>query len=161
MTNKLSSTNRMIAFTLTVYWGCLILGLGIPWLATIGVDVLKHDQSFTQALHQLQLHLFAPGYNLFLIAVFNAIPFVLFAVFALFHMGLAPSGNTTLVKRRATGVVVTVIGLIGLSAWTHVTILWFPDAQGAIAYLFLPFVLLILTPLAYVIGRSLGSLIFR
>ena len=159
--NKLGSANRLITFTLMVYWGCILLGLGIPWLATIAVDLLKHDQSFDQALHQLRLHLFAPGYSLFLIAVLNAIPFGLFAVFTLFHMGLAPSGNRILVGRRGAGVVVTAIGLIGLSAWTHVTTLWFPDAQGAIAYIFLPFVLLILIPVAYMIGRSLGRLIFR
>ncbi|HSF70228.1 MAG TPA: hypothetical protein VLA47_07580, partial [Nitrospira sp.] len=80
--------NRLLTFfTLAVYWTCLLIGLTIPWLATIGVDMLKHDQTLGQALHQLRLHLFAPGYNLFLVALFNAVPFVLFAVFALFHMG--------------------------------------------------------------------------
>lgn len=159
--NNTGSANRLLTFTLIIYWGCILLGLGIPWLATIGVDVLKHNQSIAQALHQLKLHLFAPGYNLFVIAVLNAIPFVLFAVFTLFHMGLGPPENRILIARRGAGVVVTAIGLIGFSAWTHVTTLWFPDAQGAIAYIFLPFVLLIMTPLAYAIGRSLGRLIFR
>ncbi|HKC93023.1 MAG TPA: hypothetical protein VKB81_03280, partial [Nitrospira sp.] len=78
---------RLTTFTVTVYWGCILLGLGIPWFATITVDMLKHDQSLVQAIHQLQLHLFAPGYNLFLVAILNAVPFVLFAVFSLLHMG--------------------------------------------------------------------------
>jgi hypothetical protein len=155
------SSHRLTLFTLLIYWGCILLGLGIPWLATMSVDVLKHNQSLAQAAHQLHLHLFAPGYNLFLIGLLNAVPFVLVAVFALFHMGLAPSQDPKLSGRRGAGVLVTAIGLIGLSAWTHVMTLWFPDAQGALAYFFLPFVLLGLVPIGYALGRGLGVLIFR
>ena len=152
---------RLMTFTLSVYWSCILLGLGIPWIATIAVDVLKHDQSLVQATHQLQLHLFAPGFNLFLIALFNAVPFIVFAVFTLFHMGLVPPQDRRLRHRRGTGVLVTVIGLVGLSLWTHVMTLWDPDAQGALAYLFLPILLLGLMPVGYVLGRGMGTLIFR
>ena len=155
------STLPLTPFTLLIYWGCILLGLGIPWVTTMGVDILKHNQSLAQAAHQLHLHLFAPGYNLFLIGLLNALPFVLFAIFALFHMGLAPSLDRKLCGRRAAGVLVTAIGMIGLSAWTHVMTLWFPDAQGALAYFFLPFVLLGVMPIAYALGRGLGSIIFR
>ena len=155
------STHRLTLFTMLVYWGCILLGVGIPWLATMGVDVLKHNQSLAQAAHQLDLHLFAPGYKIFLIGLLNAVPFVLFAIFALFHMGLAPALDRKLCGRRAAGVLVTAIVMIGLSVWTHVMTLWFPDAQGALAYFFLPFVLLGLMPIAYALGRGLGSLIFR
>jgi hypothetical protein len=155
------SNSRLTMFTLMVYWGCILLGLGIPWIAMIAVDIAKHDQSFAQATHQLQLHLFAPGYNLFLIALFNAVPFVLFAAFSLFHMGLAPSQDRRLCGRRGAGVVAATIGLVGLSAWTHVMTLWYPDAQGALAYLFLPVLLLGLMPIGYALGRGVGTLIFR
>jgi hypothetical protein len=152
---------RLTTFTVTVYWGCILLGLGIPWFATITVDMLKHDQSLVQATHQLQLHLFAPGYNLFLVAILNAVPFVLFAVFSLLHMGLASPEDRRLCGRRGTGVLVVMIGLIGLSAWTHVMTLWHPDAQGALAYLFLPVLLFGLIPIGYAIGRGAGTWIFR
>ena len=155
------SSHRLTLFTLIIYWGCILLGPGIPWVATIAIDMLKHDQSLAQAVHQLRLHLFAPGYNLFLIGVINAAPFVLFAIFALFHMGLAPWENRRLCGRRGAGLLVTAIGLVGLSAWTHVMTLWFPDAQGALAYLFLPFVLLGLMPVSYALGRGFGILIYR
>src|SRR5690348_18209366 len=79
MTAK-ESISGLTTFTVMVYWSCILLGLGIPWIATIAVDVSKHEQSLAEATHQWRLHLFAPGYNLFLIGVFNAIPFVLFAV---------------------------------------------------------------------------------
>jgi hypothetical protein len=58
-------------------------------------------------------------------------------------------------------VLVTVIGLMGFSMWTHVTTLWYPDAQAALAYLFLPFLLLVLMPVCYAFGRGLGLLLFR
>jgi len=160
MTAK-ESISGLTTFTVMVYWSCILLGLGIPWIATIAVDVSKHEQSLAEATHQWQLHLFAPGYNLFLIGVFNAIPFVLFAVFTLFHMGLAPLEDRTLCGRRGTGVLVVAIGIIGLSAWTHVMTLWYPDAQGVLAYLFLPVLLLGLMPVGYALGRGLGTLIFR
>jgi len=155
------SNHRLTAFTLIVYWGCILLGLTLPWLATVGVDMVKHHQSFGQAFHQLRLHLFAPGYNLFLIAVMNAVPFILFAVFTLFHLGLAPSQDQRLAGRRGAGISVAMLGILGLSAWTHVMTLWYPDAQGALAYFFLPFVLLGLIPVGYALGRGLGTLVFR
>ena len=155
------SNSGLVLFTLSLYWGCLIMGLGIPWMATLAVDILKHEQSLAEALHQLRLHLFAPGYNLFVIAILNAVPFVLFAVFTLFHMGLAPPQDRIVCGRRGAGVVMTAICLIGFSVWTHVMTLWYPDAQGALAYLFLPFLLLGLMPVAYALGRVGGRFIFR
>ena len=152
---------RLTTFTLIVYWGCILLGLTLPLLATVGVDLVKHQQSLGQAFHQLRLHLFAPGYNLFLIAVMNALPFILFAVFALFHLGLAPSEDQRLAGRRKAGVLLATLGLLGLAAWTHVMTLWYPDAQGALAYVFLPFAQVIVVPVSYAAGRLLGRILIR
>ncbi len=138
-------------FTLLVYWGCILLGMAIPPTASIAVDTLKHGQSISQAVHQWHIHLFAPGYNLFLIAMLNAIPFILLAVFALLHLGWAGPDRTGL-RRRMSGVVVAAIAAVGLSLWTHVMTLWHPDAQGALAYVFLPFVLAMVIPLSYLAG---------
>ena len=153
--------SRLTAFTLVVYWGCILLGLTLPLLATVGVDMVKDHQSFGQAIHQLRLHLFAPGYNLFLVAVMNAVPFILFAVFTLFHLGLAPAQGQRLAGRRSAGILAATLGLVGLSAWTHVMTLWYPDAQGALAYFFLPFWQVLLMPLSYAGGRLVGALLIR
>ena len=155
------STQRFTMLTLVLYWTCILWGLAIPWIATIAVDVAKHDQSLAGAVRQLSLHLFAPGYNLFIIALINAIPFLIFAVFLLFHLGLSPSDNRTLRGRRSAGVFLTVIGLVGFSLWTHLTTLWQADAQAALAYLFLPFLLLVMMPICYAFGRALSTLVFR
>lgn len=152
---------RLTTFTLIVYWGCILLGLTLPLLATVGVDMVNHQQSFGQAFHQLRLHLFAPGYNLFLIAVMNTVPFILFAVFALFHLGNVPAENQRLAGRRKAGILMAALGLLGLSASTHVMTLWYPDAQGALAYVFLPFMQVIVLPISYAAGRLLGRFFIR
>ncbi|MBM4127796.1 MAG: hypothetical protein FJ247_10680 [Nitrospira sp.] len=152
---------QLLFLTLTIYWSSILFGLTAPWISNIAVDVLKHGQPLVQAIHQLRLHLFAPGYNLFLIAALNAAPFVLFAVVALLHLGLIPPEECRLARRRSLALCVALLLGIGLSAWTHVMTLWFPDAQGALAYFFLPFVLLALFPLGYLAGRGLGAWLFR
>jgi hypothetical protein len=81
------SRRRFTVFTLVLYWTCTLSGLAIPWIATVAVDMAKHDQSLAGAVRQLRLHLFAPGYNLFGIALINAMPFMIVAVFLLFHLG--------------------------------------------------------------------------
>lgn len=156
-----ASQHRLAVFTLCIFWICILLGIGIPWSANVAVDMFKHGQTLEQALHQLRLHLFAPGYNLYLIAAINAGPFIVFSIFVLLHLGLCRSDNRKLVGRRGAAIFFTMMGLIGLSAWTHVTTLWFPDAQGALVYLFLPFLLLLFIPIGYALGRGLGILLFR
>ena len=155
------SPRRFTTLTLVLYWTCILSGLAIPWIATVAVDMAKHDQSLTGAVRQLRLHLFAPGYNLFIIALINAMPFLIFAVFLLFHLGLSPMDDRTLRGRRSAGVLLTVIGLVGFSLWTHVATMWEADAQAALAYLFLPFLLLVLMPVCYAFGRALFTLVFR
>jgi hypothetical protein len=39
--------------------------------------------------------------------------------------------------------------------------MWEADAQAALAYLFLPFLLLVLMPVCYAFGRALFTLVFR
>jgi hypothetical protein len=145
------SRRRFTVFTLVLYWTCTLSGLAIPWIATVAVDMAKHDQSLAGAVRQLRLHLFAPGYNLFGIALINAMPFMI----------VAPMNDRTLRGRRSAGVLMTVIGLLAFSLWTHVTTLWQADAQAALAYLFLPFLLLLLIPICYAFGRALSTLVFR
>lgn len=138
-------------FTLLVYWGCIVFGLTVPGLTNVAAGAFKHGQPVGRALHEWRIQLFAPGYNLFLIAILNAAPFVLLAVFALFHVGRARSGPIAL-RRRKLGVLLAALGATAASVWTHLITLWYPDAQGALAYVFLPFVLAGVIPAAYVLG---------
>jgi len=155
------SHSRLGRATVTLYWTCIGSGLIIPWIAVILVDLLKHHQSIGQALHQWRLHLFAPGYNLFLVGLLNAVPFVLLALFLLFHLGLTSSLTLPLARRRMVGVATAALAAAGLSAWAQIATLWFPDAQGALVYIFLPIGLAALLPVGYAIGRVFGSLLIR
>ncbi len=50
---------------------------------------------------------------------------------------------------------------IGLSAWVQIAVVVHPDAQGALAYFFLPIYLLGLIPIGYAVGRLAGDLLFK
>ena len=50
---------------------------------------------------------------------------------------------------------------MGLSAWAHLATILYPDAQGALVYLFLPIYLLVLIPLGYGCGRLIGKVAAR
>jgi len=152
---------RLARTTVILYWTCIGLGLAIPWIAVILVDFFKHHQSIAQALYQWRLHLFAPGHNLFLVGLLNAVPFVLLAFFLLLHLGLTSSQSLSLARRRMMGAATAAAGAIGLSAWVHITTLWFPDAQGALVYMFLPIGLTGFLPVGYAVGRGLGRLLER
>ena len=90
-----------------------------------------------------------------------AVPFILFSVFALLHLGLIPSDNGRLARRRAAGILMAAMIGVGLSGWTHLDTLLYPDAQGALAYVFLPVVLLIVLLVGYAGGRLVGALLIR
>ena len=144
--------------TLILYWGSILLSLTLPWLIVLLFEISAHHRTVDEAFRYLHLHFFAPGYNLFLIGVLNAAPFLVCAVFVLLHLGSAPANNPSLFSRRLAGVVGALLLMSGVSFWTHITTVVHPDAQGALAYLFLPFVLVVLMPLGYASGRLIGRL---
>jgi hypothetical protein len=51
------------------------------------------------------------------------------------------------------GLTCAAFGMLAVAGWTHVDVLIHPDAQGALAYFFLPIVLLFLLPVGYGICR--------
>ena len=61
-------------------------------------------------------------------------------------------------RRRLAGIAGAGLAITAVSIWIHVTVLLHPDAQGAIAYLFLPVVLLVLLPVGYAVGWLVGTL---
>lgn len=145
---------KQVRATLALYWGTILLSLMFPWLLLLFFEVSAHRRSFAEGLRYVHLHFFAPGYNFFLIGVLNAAPFALFAVFVLFHLGPA-AGRDQLFRRRRAGIVGSLTLAFGVSFWTHVTTLAYPDAQGAFAYFMLPVILVVLLPMGYAAGRVL------
>ncbi len=145
--------------TVAIYWIAILLGPLVPWASLILTDVVVRHVPLAQALHDFRAHLFAPGYNLFLIGMLDSVPFIAFALLALFHLGMSRLEDSVRTRRRFAGIAGAGLVIIAVSIWIHVTILLHPDAQGAIAYLFLPMVLLALLPVGYVVGRLIGTLL--
>ena len=157
------STNgkRLTWLTIVLYWGCIVYGLFLPWVVAIWHDASRRHGAWAEVWRDFRLHLFAPGYNLFLIGVLSAAPFVLLAVFLLLHLGTAAQQPPVIVKRRLAGVIGAVLIAVGLSTWVQIAVVVHPDAQGALTYFFLPIYLVGLIPLGYALGRLAGQFLVR
>lgn len=84
-------------------------------------------------------------------------PFVILAVMVLFHLGRAPAHNALIAHRRALGLFSAGLSMALIAGWIHVDVLIHPDAQGALAYFYLPILLLGILPLGYGLGRALAK----
>jgi hypothetical protein len=145
--------SRPVGMILGLFWGSILINLGLPWGLLALFEVSAHRRTLSEAWRYLRLHLFAPGYDYFLMGVLSAVPFVVLAVFLLFHLRSNDRLSHGQFSRRVAGVVGSLILLFGINFWTHLSALMYPNAQGALVYFFLPYVQLILIPLGYGIGR--------
>lgn len=141
------------------FWVALLSGPLLPWISIVAVDTLVRHMPFAQTWRSFTLHLFAPGYNFFLIGILTALPFVILAVVILFHLGAAPAHNPLLPVRRAIGLACAGLGMFIAAGWTHIDVLLHPDAQGALAYFFLPIILLLILPAGYGLGRVMARIL--
>ncbi len=157
----MSNGKKLTWFTVTLFWGCVVFGLTLHGVVMIAHDAFQRHGAWAEAFQEFRLHLFAPGYNFFLIGILNALPFVLLAIFILFHLGTAAQQAPVIVSRRLSGVAGAVAVAIGLSTWAHLATTLHPDAQGALVYFFLPIYLMGLIPLGYAVGRLAGMLLFK
>ena len=122
------------------------------------VEILVRDIPYPRAWRSFTLHLFAPGYNFFFVGVLTALPFVILALIILFHLGTAPANNALIAYRRALGLFSAGLSMALIAAWVHVDVLIHPDAQGALAYFYLPILLLMMLPFGYALGRALAKI---
>jgi hypothetical protein len=154
-----ATTSRPVRLILLLYWGSILVSLMLPWALLILFEVSAHRRGIREALRHVQLHLFAPGYNYFLVGVLSAAPFAACAVFLLYHLGWNAALEPSRFSRRLAGVLGSLILMFGVSFWTHLSALLYSDAQGTLVYVFLPAVLLVLIPIGYATGRLAVSLI--
>jgi hypothetical protein len=157
----IATGKNLTRLTVALYWGCIAYGLALPGIVMIAHDAYRRHGGFLEAWQDFRLHLFAPGYNFFLIGILNALPFVLLAVFILLHLGTAATKEPVIVSRRLAGVAGALLMAVGLSAWVQIAVVVHPDAQGALAYFFLPIYLMGLIPMGYAVGRLAGNLLFK
>ena len=154
-----STPLRLKLLTRAGVWISAIGGLILPWAIMIAVDHFVHHLPLQRAWQSFRLHLFAPGYNLFLVGILTAVPFAILALAILLHVGMAPLQKPMIARRRAFALACAATGMVMLTAWTHVDILIHPDAQGAVAYFLLPILLLLLLLVGYLVGRLVAPLL--
>ncbi len=148
---------QLRVLTLLGAWVSVLGGLVLPWAIMLAVDRFVHHLPLTRAWQSFCLHLFAPGYNLFLVGILTAVPFLVLAVVILVHMGTTSTRAIMTARRRMVGLVCAGVGMMAVTTWIHVDVLIHPDAQGALAYFFLPPILLLLLPVGYVSGRVVAK----
>jgi hypothetical protein len=146
-------------FILTLFWGSILLSLALPWGLLALFEVSAHRRTMWDAFRHVSLHFFAPGYHYFLVGVLSAAPFVVCTVFLLLHLGWNDQLTPAQYSRRMAGVLGSLILMFGVNFWTHLSALLYPDIQGTLVYFFLPYIVLVLIPLGYGIGRLVMAFI--
>lgn len=153
----MGKSSRLRVLTRLGFWFTLLVGFLLPWAIMLGVETWVHQVPLARAWQSFTLHLFAPGYNFFLVGVLTAIPFLVLAIVMLLHLGTIDSQKTLIAHRRALGLLAAELVMVTIAGWTHISVLIYPDAQGALAYFYLPALLLISLPIGYGIGRALAK----
>jgi len=154
MTDEPSPT-RPTGLIFSLYWGSILINLTFPWGLLAIFEISAHRRTVGEAFEHLSLHFFAPGYHYFLVGVLSAAPFAAWAVFLLFHLGWNDRLESAQRSRRMAGMLGSLLLMLGVNFWAHLSALMYPDAQDALVYFFLPYVLIVLIPLGYGIGRVL------
>ena len=142
---------------LSLFWGSILLSLMLPWGLLTLFEVSAHRRTLGEALRHVTLHFFAPGHHYYLIGLLSAAPFMACAVFLLFHLN--DQVSPAQFSRRLSGVLGSLVLMFGIAFWTHLSALLYPDAQGALVYFFLPYILVVLIPLGYAMGRLFQAFI--
>jgi hypothetical protein len=148
-----ATASRSAGPILALFWGSILVSLALPWALYALFEVSAHRRTVAEAVKYLSLHFFAPGYHYFLVGVLSAAPFVVCALFLLFHLGWPRRMPPAQYSRRMAGVLGGLILMFGVNFWTHLSALMYPDAQGVFAYFFLPYIQLVLLPMGYGMGR--------
>lgn len=139
--------------TLFLYWGSLALGVLVPLGMQVGIEVWRRKTTLTAHLDGLYVRLFAPGDGLLALTLLGAAPFVVYATFALIHLGTAPRHGAAVVRCRRFGLLLALPAMVAVSVWGHLAILTAKGSTAGIGFLFLPFYVLFALPVAYGIGR--------
>ncbi len=145
------------------FWGLIVLGLVLPWIIRIGVEIFYHPERTVSALVKFPALLFAKGHNLFLLGVLNVIPVIIFLLLTRWRYRIGQAEDPAAffphkIGIIAAGVVVFGVGLlINLIVWMDV----FRPAGGSstavIAFVFMPFYTLALMPVGYLVGWGIGK----
>ncbi len=133
------------------FWLVIVFGFVVAPLVAVGAGIAK-GSPIVPAVTDWIGHLFEPGYNEFLIALINALPFVALGVFLIFHLTGERVPNGRLIGIFGAFCAGAVLDLWGLAA-----IRLSRSSTASIGYIFLPFEVSVVMPVGYVVGRLIAK----
>jgi hypothetical protein len=132
---------------IVLFWATIAFGFAVSPVVAIAVEIAQ-GTPFASAVSLFTGHLFEPGYNEFLIALFTSLPFVAAAVFLMFHLAAEQ-----IPRRRWAGIAGALGTGMALTLWALIAIRMSRSSTASIGYIFLPFEVLFIMPIGYLAGR--------
>jgi hypothetical protein len=139
-----------------LFWLTIATGFCLPGLVEILTARFRHGAGWGVAAADWWSHLFLPGYNGFLLASIQAVPFVAFAVFNLFRLARGWDAGDNIFRTRLTAAIVGLACGGSLSLGGLVSIAASSSSTSAIGYLFLPLPVSFVLIVGYFVGMLLG-----
>lgn len=140
-----------------VFWTTIATGFCLPGVVEILTAHFRHHAAWNVAVSNWWSHLFLPGYNGFLLATIEAIPFAVFAVFNLYRLTRGWDAGEKIFRTRLTAAIVGLACGGSLSLWGLASIAASSSSTSAIGYLFLPGPVSIVLIVGYFVGMMAGS----
>lgn len=151
--------------TAILYWGLLVTGVLLPWITQIAADAGHRGKPLMPVLAEFcdgfWLRLFAPGDGRLFMSLLGALPFALYALFVLFHLGRAYHRGEIIARRRRLALIIGAAAMVMISAWGHYGILTAKGSTAGIGLIFLPFHVLIAALIGYGLGRLAAGKLLR
>ncbi len=139
-----------------VFWATIATGFCLPGVVEILTAHFRHHAAWGVAVSDWWSHLFLPGYNGFLLATIQAVPFAVFAVFNLYRLTRGWDGGEKMFRNRLTAAVAGLACGGSLSLWGLASIAASSSSTSAIGYLFLPLPVSLVMIVGYFAGMVAG-----
>jgi hypothetical protein len=157
----------MPRFSKKNFWAIITFGVAQSWLVRILVEASYKPDQTGAILARFPSLLFAPGHNLFLLGLINAIPFIVFAFLTRWRYRMSAAEGAKTFRPHKWGIVGAGLVVFGMTVFIQ-WVVWadvFNPAGGSstavIAFIFLPFYALALMPVGYLVGYLLGRVAVR
>src|SRR5260370_41002565 len=124
-----------------LFWATIAFGFAVSPLVAIGAETAQ-GTLLASAVSQFMGHLFEPGYNEFLIALFTSMPFIAAAVFLMFHLAAEQ-----IPRGRWAGVAGALCTGTALTLWALIAIRMSRSTTASIGYICLPLEVLFVIPI--------------
>ena len=146
-----------------LFWVGMLLAIGIvtPSAVILYLEAFVGHISPLAAILDIGRRQFAEGHNLFLLALFGLIPFLLLSVASLFVCSQLSA------SRLACIIIGGLVGILAFMIPSHVAV-WYPlyggghmSSTAVIAFIFIPFYCVVTLSIGVLIGWAISCLLLR